>query len=55
MTLINSHGLKESENLKIDRYDSYTKNVFNEINDGIAIEILVKNNIMHKIKDDLFT
>lgn len=51
--LINSHGLKENENIKIRGFNSYNKNMLNENHDGIAI--LVKNNIKHKIIDDFIT
>lgn len=51
--LINSHGMKEEENIKISGYNSYTKNIYNELHDGIAI--LIKNNIQYKIKDDFLT
>lgn len=39
--LINSHGIKEGENIKVPGYNSFNKNIYNELNDGIAI--LVKN------------
>lgn len=48
--LINSHGIKETENIHIFRYNSYSKNMYIEINDGIAI--LVKNSVKLQIKDD---
>lgn len=51
--LINSHRLKEEENIKIPGYNSYNKNIYNEISDGIAI--LVKNTIKYKIKDEFIT
>ena len=51
--LINSHGLKEEESLKIAGYTTYKVNISNELHDGSAI--LVKNNIKHKIKDDYIT
>lgn len=51
--LINSHGIKNNENLKIPGYNSYTKNMFNELTDGTAI--LVKENLKHKIKDYFLT
>lgn len=37
--LINSHGLKEQENLKIHGYTTYKINSTEEINDGSAILI----------------
>ena len=51
--LINSHGLKSNENIKIHSYSSYTINSSNELNDGSAI--LIKQNLKHKIKDNFDT
>lgn len=53
IVLINIHGLKNNENLKIHGYSSYTKNIYNELNDGTSI--LIKENLKHKIKDDFLT
>ena len=50
--LLNSHGLREEENMKIRGYNSYNKNIFKEPNDGIAI--LIKRNIRHRINDDYY-
>lgn len=43
LILINSLGLKNNENIKINGYRSYTKNIYNEAHDGSAI--LKKDNI----------
>lgn len=51
--VINSHGIKDDVNLKIAGYNAYSKNMYNEYHDGIAI--LIKQNIKHKIKDDFMT
>lgn len=51
LILINSHGRKNNENIKIFNYTVYQKNQFNEIHDGVAIA--VKCNIKHKIIDNL--
>ena len=51
--LINSHGLNEEENIKISGYNCYSKNIFNELNDGIAI--LIKRKFRHRINDDFLT
>lgn len=51
--LINSHGLKNNENINIQGYSCFTKNIYNEINDGIAI--LVKKKLKFKINDDYIT
>lgn len=44
--LINSHGLTDNKNIKIIGYNSYSKNIYNELHDGISI--LIKENIKHK-------
>ena len=51
--LINSHGLKTEENIKIQGYTSHKINSSNELHDGCAI--LVKDNIKHRIKDNYMT
>ena len=51
--LINSHGLKDNENIKIRGYNSFTRNIFNEASDGIAI--LIKKNLCYRIIDDFIT
>lgn len=51
--LINSHGLKAHETLKLQGYTSYKINSTNENNDGSAI--LMKNNIPHRINDENIT
>ena len=51
--LINSHGMKDEEQIKIYGYTTYKINTSNELHDGSAI--LVKSNILHKIKDDFIT
>lgn len=51
--LINSHGVNENDNIKMQGYHCYNRNIFNDNNDGIAI--LVKNNIKYRIKDDFIT
>lgn len=48
--LINSHGRKSSEKMKIFNYVVYQKNESQEPNDGVAIAI--KNGIKHVIIDD---
>lgn len=49
--LLNAHGRKEGENIKMYNYTVYQKNYLNEAHDGTAIAI--KKNIKHKIIDDL--
>lgn len=49
--LINSHGLRDDERMKIFNYTIYQQNFRNELHDGVAIAI--KKNIPHKIIDDL--
>lgn len=49
--LINSHGKKDSERIKIFQYQVYQKNYTEELHDGVAIAI--KNGIRHTIIDDL--
>ena len=51
--LINSHGLKSSEQLKIHGYITYKVNSSEELHDGSAI--LIKQNIEHRIDDDFIT
>ena len=48
--LINEHGLPEGENIKIPGYNSFNRNIHNEMHDGIAI--LVKKQLKYTIKDD---
>ena len=47
--LLNSHGLKNTENLKIRTYTTYIINSSDELHDGSAI--LVKQHLKHKVKD----
>ena len=47
--LINSHGKKNSEKIKLFNYTVYQKNNQDTPHDGIAIAI--KRNIQHKIHD----
>ena len=47
--LINSHGVKEAESLKMYTYTVYKNNVSNDRNDGAAIA--VKSNLAHKLVD----
>lgn len=49
--LINSHGRKDEERIKIYNYNVYQRNAQNENNAGVAIAI--KRNIEHQIIDDL--
>lgn len=51
--LINSHGITDNAPLKLQGYQSYSTNKFNEIHDGIAI--LIRNNIKYTIQDDFIT
>ena len=51
--LINSHGLKSDESLKILGYITHKINASNELNDGCAI--LVKSIIKHQINDNFLT
>ena len=51
--LINSHGMKEQEPLKLQGYTTYKVNSRQELNDGSAI--MVKNNIKHKIDNNYIT
>ena len=51
--LLNSHGMKSQENIKIYNYTTYLINSNDELHDGSAI--LVKHNLKHKIKDDYDT
>ena len=51
--LINSHGLKSNETIKITGYITYQQNTSNEANDGSAI--LIRNTMKHKIQDDYGT
>lgn len=48
--LLNSHGVKENEVMKMVGYTTYKKNSTNELNDGAAI--LIKEYIKHKIEDE---
>lgn len=51
--LINIHGLKDNENIKIRGYNCFSRNIYNELNDGISI--LVKNKLSYTICDDFLT
>ena len=51
--LLNSHGMKNQENIKIHGYTTYQLNTFNELSDGCAI--LVKSQIKHKLDDNYIT
>ena len=51
--LINSHSLREDDNIKIKGYNCFSKNIFNELNDGIAI--LIKQNLKYRLIDDFIT
>ena len=51
--LINSHGLRSYEELKIPGYRIYEINYSEEVSDGSAI--VVKYNIKHKLYDDFDT
>ena len=51
--LLNSHGVKTEEPLKIYGYTTYKINSSNERNDGSAI--LIKSHIKHKIEDNFIT
>ena len=51
--LINSHGLRDDNKLKIPGYRIYQQNVTNELNDGVAIA--VKCSIRHKVEDDFIS
>lgn len=48
--LINEHGQKENEHMKIFNYDVYKSNKSNELNDGVAIAI--RKSIKHKLIDN---
>lgn len=49
--LINAHGRKNEERIKLFTYNVYQRNTENEINAGVAIA--VKHNLDHQIIDDL--
>jgi len=51
--LINSHGMRAGESLKIYGYITHKINSNNELDDGSAI--LVKSYIKHKVTDDFIT
>ena len=51
--IINSHGQKSNEELRIQGYTIYKINSTEEVNDGSAIA--VKENIQYKIYDDFIT
>lgn len=51
--LINSHGLKEQETIKIHGYTTYIINTTQENNDRSAV--LIRNNIKHKLDDNYVT
>ena len=53
IVLLNSHGTKTNEEIKLFGYITHKINNNNELHDGSAI--LVKSDIMHKIKDDFLT
>ena len=48
--MLNSHGVKAGEELKLYTYNVYKSNYSNEANDGVAIA--VKNTLPHKLLDD---
>lgn len=48
--MINSHGRRNNEKIKIFNYTVYQKNQYNENHDGVAIA--VKKNIKHTLIDD---
>lgn len=49
--LINAHGMKEDQRIKLFQYIVYQKNTTNELHAGVAIAI--KRTINHTIIDDL--
>ena len=51
--LLNSHGLRDIEHLKVPGYTIHKINTSQEANDGSAIG--VKHNIPFKLKDDYLT
>ena len=51
--LINSHGLKSTQNIKIYTYQTYLINSSDEQHDGSAV--LIKQHLKHKIKDNYDT
>lgn len=51
--LLNSHGLKNSETIKLYGYTSYQINTSEERHDGSAI--LIRNTIKHKLNDNFMT
>ena len=51
--LLNSHGLKNTNQLYIKGYQTYLKNSSNQLSDGSAI--LVRKNIKHKYIDNFMT
>lgn len=51
--LINSHGLKDTEKIKIPGYRTHQRNITGENMDGVAIAI--KTNIKYKIVDDFIS
>lgn len=51
--LINSHGLKNHESIKIQNYITYLINSSGEANDGSAI--LVKEHLKHRVKENYDT
>lgn len=51
--LINGHGMKNQEQIKIPGYTTYQMNTNNELHDGSAL--LVKSYIKHKIDDNYIT
>lgn len=49
--LINSHGRREGEDIRLYNYTTYKKNYLNEMHDGVAIAL--KKDIKHKLIDNL--
>lgn len=49
--LINAHGMKEEQRMKLFQYNIYQKNTMNEHHSGVAIAI--KRTIKHTVIDDL--
>ena len=50
--MINSHGLRSQENIKLQGYSTYLVNSSDEAHDSSAI--LIKQNLKHKIKDNYY-
>ena len=51
--LINSHGLPDTEPIKLHGYNTYQNNSSGGLHDGSAI--LIKSNIQHKMDDNFIT